>query len=246
MKTITLKMAKFSMAARFCLAVVCCVMARAALAQDGLIEEVVVTGIRASADDFYEIPAVTIRKNADFLVQSIRLVNDSRSPELRRTEIIKTINNLISASAKVKGIEISYGDGFLEPVKLNDEALELLDHKGKSDTAYINLFVKVAFKKDDLAKPQIASLRSFIQNAKLEGRTLIEEHGDIGLSIIEPQKYRYEILQAVSEESKKMRDILGSTCSVAVKGLEGRVFWERVSVGELMLYIGYSSTVTCK
>jgi hypothetical protein len=87
MKATTLKMAKCFVAAKLYLAVACCVMASTALAQDGLIEEVVVAGIRASSDDFYEIPAVTIKKNADFLIQSIRLVNDSRSPELRRTEI---------------------------------------------------------------------------------------------------------------------------------------------------------------
>ncbi len=59
--------------------------------QAEILEEVVVTGIRASMDDFYDVPAVTIRKDADFLVQNIRLVNDSRAPELRKTEIIETI-----------------------------------------------------------------------------------------------------------------------------------------------------------
>lgn len=212
----------------------------------GFVEEIVVTGIRASADDFYEVPAVTIVKDADFLVQNIRLINDSRDPDLRRNEIIKTINNFIKASSSVKGIEISYGDGFLEPVKLNDESLELLQDKSKSDTSYIDIYVKVAFDKKQSAKSQIGNLRTFIQKTKLEGRTLVEERGDIGLSIVEPQKYRYEIIKAIAAENQKLKEVIGPTCAISIKGLEGRVMWERISVGELMLYIGHSTTVSCK
>lgn len=113
----------------------------------GAVEEIVVMGIRSSADDYYDVPAVTIIKDADFLVQNIRLINDSRATELRRSEIVKTINNLIKASSSVKGIEISYGDGFLEPIKLNDESLELILDKAKADTSYIDIYVKVAFDK---------------------------------------------------------------------------------------------------
>lgn len=224
---------------------VCMLLPISGWGQSEAVEEVVVMGIRASMDDFYDIPAVTIRKDADFLVQNIRLVNDSRSPELRKSEIIGTINNLIKSSKKVKGIEISYGEGFLEPIKLNDESLELLEDRNKSDTSYINIFVKVAFNKKEEAKEQIENLRKFIENAKLEGRTLVEEKGDIGLSIVKPQQYRYEIIQAISEENRKMKEIVGEKCQVSVKGLEGRVLWERVSVGELMLYIGYSTTIKC-
>ncbi len=121
----------------------------------------------------------------------------------------------------------------------------MLEERGKSDTSYLDIFVKVAFNKNEQAKKQIESLRRFIENAKLEGRTLIEEKGDIGLSIVKPQQYRYEIIRAISEENKKMKEIVGEECQVSIRGLEGRVFWERVSVGELMLYIGYSTTIKC-
>jgi hypothetical protein len=212
----------------------------------GAVEEIVVTGIRASSDDFFEIPTVTITKKADFLVQKIRLVNDSRSPDLRKSEIVNTINMLIKAAKKQKYIEISYGEGFLEPIQLDDESLELLDERGKQDSSYINIFVKVKFEKNVSAKSQIGNLRAFIKDSTLVGRTLIEENGDIGLSIVEPQKYRYEILKAIATENQAMQKAMGAQCEVSIKGLEGRVFWERVSVGELMLYIDYSTTVTCK
>lgn len=41
------------------------------------IQEVVVTGMRS--DGYLDVPAVTISKPADFLVQEIRLINDSHA-----------------------------------------------------------------------------------------------------------------------------------------------------------------------
>ena len=226
--------------------VIILLFANQALAQDMMLEEVVVTGVRASSDDFYDIPAVTINKKADFLVQNIRLVNDSRSPELRKKEIVKTINNLIQSSKKIKNISLSYGDGFLEPIKLDDESLELIEDRKKIDTSYVNIYVKVAYQDTRDAKLQIKELSDFISNSKVVGRTQIDELGDIGLSIIGPEQYRYEILEAIAKENKKIQSTIGGACEMSIKGLEGRVEWERVSVGELMLFIGHAIEIQCK
>jgi len=69
------------------------------------LEEIVVTA--SSGASYYDMPAVTLEKKADFLVQNIQLINDSRSPKLRRSEIFSTIGNLIKNSKKVDGIELS-------------------------------------------------------------------------------------------------------------------------------------------
>ena len=66
---------------------------------------------------------------ADFLVQSIRLINDSRSPDLRKAAIIETIQNLIKRSKSMEGMALSYGRGFLEPINLDDESLQLLEDR---------------------------------------------------------------------------------------------------------------------
>ena len=59
------------------------------------LEEVVVTGARV---EFYEMPAVAVTKQADFLVQNIRLINDSRAPDLRRQEIFGTIERMLASA----------------------------------------------------------------------------------------------------------------------------------------------------
>jgi hypothetical protein len=206
--------------------------------------EIVVTGSRIV--DYDEMPAVTIKKDADFLVQEIRLINDSRSPELRRTEIIESINGLLIASKKIEGIELSYGEGFLTPVNLNDESLQLVETRKRVDTNHVDIFVKVALNKTRSSKEQIAELRSFIANAKPVSRTEIEIEGDIGLTILDPEQYRYDILRKINTENSKMKSVVDGSCEIRIWGLESRVMWERSSISELTLYIPYETDLTCK
>jgi hypothetical protein len=213
-------------------------------AQDESTEEVVVTAIRSS--DYYETPAVTLTKKADFLVQRVKLINDSRAPELRKSEIIDSIKNLISSASKIKGIELSYGDEFLVPVNLNTDSLEIIEDKRVTDTSFVNISIKVAIDTSKNAKAQINELKKFVSNAKLVGRTELEESGDIGLSIVSPEKYRYQILSLIAAENQKLKQTFGENCKVSNSGLAGRVEWDRTDVDELVLYIRHSTDVDCK
>jgi hypothetical protein len=206
------------------------------------LDEIVVTGSRIGGYD--AMPAVTIRKPADFLVQQIRLVNDSRSPELRRQEILSTIEAMLKRAAPGKRIALSYGKGFLEPVKLDDESLQILEDQRRADTGSIDLFVKIPLAASDNTKERIAELRAFIRDARLTGRTEIEPLGDIGLSIVNPERYRYDILAKIAEENTRMFSAMGSSCRIRLRGLEGRVQWERTDVAELTLFIPYGAEVT--
>jgi hypothetical protein len=205
-------------------------------------QEIVVTGMRY--DGYDEMPAVTLKKPADFLVQEIRLVNDSRSPELRRKEIISTIEAMLEHASSEKRMALSYGRGFLEPVKLNDESLQIIEDKKRADTSTIDVFVKTTLAAGDNAKERIADLRKFIERAQLTGRTEIEPLGDIGLSIVNPERYRYDILARIAEENARMINAMGSKCRIKLGGLEGRVQWERTDVAELTLFIPYAAEVT--
>ncbi|GGY83107.1 hypothetical protein GCM10011613_29960 [Cellvibrio zantedeschiae] len=213
-----------------------------ASAQDA--EEIVVTGLRAN--DYNELPAITFSKKADFLVQQVELINDSRSPDLRKSEILQTIKNLISASKKIRGIELSYGKGFLSPINLDDESLQILDDKRSSDTSHIQISIKIAITEKESAKAKIEELKKFLKNANLVGRTEIENNGDIGLSIVRPEQYRSEILSLIAKENTKLKESLGSGCYTENEGLSGRVAWDRTAVDELVLYIRYSTKVVCK
>ena len=212
-------------------------LSQSALAQ---LEEIVVTGSRVES---YDMPAVTVEKQADFLVQNIRLVNDSRSPELRREEIFGTIERMLARAERVRGMALSYGNGFLEPIDLTSEALQLIEDRQRVDTSYVDIYAKVQFDSRRNAKDQISALRDFIAGTDRVGRTEIDALGDIGVSIVGPEQYRYEIIKGIAAENARLKDALGSECEVSVRGLEGRVQWERTGVSELTLYIPYGVEV---
>jgi hypothetical protein len=208
------------------------------------VEEIVVTGNSDGTYAYYEMPSVTITKKADFLVQNIRLVNDSRSPERRKAEIVSTIENLLERADSMRGMALSYGQGFLEPINLNDESLQLLEDRERFDTSYVDLYAKVALDPGGTPKSQIARLREFVASVEKAGRTEIEPLGDIGLSIIGPEQYRYEIIRKIAEEKTRIIEAMQADCDFSIGGLEGRVEWERTSVSEVTLYIPYGIEIS--
>jgi predicted PilT family ATPase len=92
--------------------------------------------------------------------------------------------------------------------------------------------------KDDVPAA-IKNLTSFIKKAKISGRTEIELEGDVGLSLVTPEKYRYEIIGKITEDAKKLRAAVGEKCRIEMSGLSNRVSWQRSDVSELTLYIPY-------
>ena len=206
------------------------------------LEEIVVTAQRTQS---YEgVPAVTVRKPADYLVQEIRLVNDSRSPDLRKSEIIGTIDGLLKRATELRNVALSYGEGFLVPIDLSSDALQIIEDQKRSDTSVVDIYVKVTLTEKDDTKKRIGDLRGFIKQAKLVGRTEIDPTGDVGLSIVNPEKYRAELLAHIAEDNAKLSKAMGGKCEVTVAGLERRIEWQRTGVAELTLYIPYSVEIS--
>jgi hypothetical protein len=211
-----------------------------ALAQS---EEIVVTAQRRS-EGYNEMPAISLKKPADFLVQEIELINDSRSPDLRKKEIIATMEGMLKRAAAEKNIALSYGEGFLLPIDLTDESLQIIENKKHSDTSSVRIFVKITLTGGDNTKTRISDLRKFIVRTQVVGRTEIEPQGDIGLSIVNPEKYRYEILSKIAAENAQLTKTMHAKCHVKLGGLASRVQWERTDVAELTLYIPYVAELT--
>jgi hypothetical protein len=129
--------------------------AAAVAAQAQELEEIVVTGQRSQS---YEgMPAVTVRKPADFLVQGIRLIDDSRSPDLRRSEIIGTIDGLLKRAAELGNVALSYGEGFLVPIDQSGEAPQIIEDQKRSDTSVVDIDVKVTLTGRDDTKKRLAA-----------------------------------------------------------------------------------------
>jgi len=203
------------------------------------LEEVVVTGERMSGEDYSGIPAVVLTHRADFLVQSIELTNDTRDAATRVKELQQTIRDMLADAAKRPGIALSYGDEFLIPISANATEVVLNPGGKRPDTSTTSIYVKMALGEKDDVPAAIASLKSFIKKARVAGRTEIEPEGDVGLSLVTPEKYRYEIIAKITEDARKLRQTVGAQCKIQISGLSNRVSWQRSDVSELTLYIPY-------
>jgi hypothetical protein len=203
------------------------------------LEEVVVTGQRISGEDYSGIPAVVLTRRADFLVQRVQLSNDTRAEAARVKELQQTIRDMVSDAAKRPGIALSYGDEFLIPISTNAVEVELVPGGSRPDTSRASIYVKMALGEKDDVPAAIAALKAFIRKARVAGRTEIMPEGDVGLSLVTPEKYRYEIIARITEDARKLRQTVGAQCRIQMSGLSNRVSWQRSDVSELTLYIPY-------
>ncbi|HET9216922.1 MAG TPA: hypothetical protein VFR18_08085 [Terriglobia bacterium] len=203
------------------------------------VDEVVVTGARISGDDYSGIPAVVLQRRGDFLVQRIRLTNDTRAEDSRIKELQQTIRDMVSDAARKPGIALSYGDEFLIPISATATEIVLSPAGKRPDTSSASIYVKMALGAKDNVPAAIASLTAFIKKARISGRTEIELEGEVGLSLVTPEKYRYEIISRITEDAKKLKEAVGSKCRIQMSGLANRVSWQRSDVSELTLYIPY-------
>lgn len=213
--------------------------------QDDSVEEVVVTGIRASGD-YYDMPAITIKKQGDFIIQNVKIINDSRDKSLRQKEIRETLQQLTNAAKKQGDIELSFGEDFLRALDPEDKTLAFLEDKTKTDTSYLKFSVKHKVNPKVSAATQEAALEHFIKSSKKVGRTEIEMNGDTDLSIVNPEKYRYEVIQTIVEENARLRQAVGEKCSINLDGLGNRVQWQRSGITELVIYIPYRTQLSCQ
>ncbi len=78
----------------------------------------------------------------------------------------------------------------------------------------------------------------------MSGRTELEPEGDVGLSLVSPEKYRYAIIALITADAKKLHTAVGTQCRIRLSGLSNRVLWERSDVSELTLYIPYQVELT--
>lgn len=205
----------------------------------GSLGEVVVTGSRVMSDDYSSIPAISVEKRADFLVQRVRLTNDTRALDGRRTELYQTIRDLVNDAAKRSHLALGFGDDFLVPITAKDYEIPLSPGTKRPDTTSTEFYVKRQLGPADDVALALRELTTFITKARMSGRTEIEPLYEVALSIVDPEKYRYEIISQIAADAKRLQGAVGVGCKVDISGLSGRVSWQRSDVSQLMLYIPY-------
>lgn len=207
------------------------------------LDRITVTGSRISYADLLDTPAVSVTKPGDYLLQAFVLTNDSRDAGMRKRELYDTIAGMIAAAGNRYRI-LHEDDG---TIVLNREnyQVEVENDDKRADTSRIDLKVQVDVGGDPAqAQRVIAEMRRFVRNANKSGRTEIEIRGDTALVMKKPERFRYEIIDAIAKDSKRLMDAMALDCKIELDGLNGRVQWERASAAELLLYLPYRMTIS--
>lgn len=215
------------------------------LAQSGGIE-VIVTAQRRDADDYSaDRPAVGLHRMADFAIMPVTITGDTRDAAQRADEIYAMLANAIVA-ANNAGIGLAHGETVVEAITTANYRSLTLKRTDRPDSQALHILVKVPLSEKVDARTAQARITAFIKGVKPVGRALMEEDGDLTLSVVAPDQYRPAIARAIAADAHATSDAFGPDYAVEVEGLNRPVEWARDGLAGVLLYIPYKLTVVPK
>jgi len=224
---------------------ICLLVSAPLLAQESgtTLDRIEVTGSRISYDDLLDTPAVSITRSGDYLVQEIQLVNDTRDRAAREREIHETIARLLAGGGG--RYALLHGDAYRIELGRDSYKVPVSDDSKRPDTSQVTLHLKADLSSNPArAEAIVREMQAFIRNTIGVGRTEVNTSGETALGMSKPERYRYDLVAAISQDTQRVTQALGLQCDVELSGLNSRIEWQRVSSGELLLYIPYSMKIT--
>ncbi len=224
------------------LAVATLLAASGAGAQEGGVEEIIVTAARMTEYDATETPHVVLRKRADNLLVGVNVVCDTRDASQRRAELKATMRNLIAAAAKDPSIDLGLGE---EVVGRIDETMidSLIGPASRPDTSQVRLLIKTRVVAGDTLDSASKRIDDFIARVAKAGRTEVLATSSVNLSLLQPEQYRDEVISLIAKDSLKSAGAFGDGYGVMVNNLQLPISWYQSGPLELALYIPYRMEV---
>ena len=210
-------------------------------------QEIVVTGTRREASDYDErIPAVGLRRVADFAVQEVVITGDTRDPDKRHEEIYQMIRGAIALAVKQGSIELATGEMIIEPLTLANYRGLTLKNDGRPDSDKTSFLIKARLSGNVDAREALSRISAFMKAVPPVGRAEMKPAGDLTLSVVGPDQYRGQIVDLVAADARATAAKLGPDYAVEAKGLDRPVEWSRASLTEVFLYVPYTYGVVPK
>lgn len=220
-----------------------------AFAQD---DEIVVTGSRISSYESDTVPVVHLKRRADFMVIEVIVESDSRDAKLRKEEVFKTLTSLAERAARDSQIDL----GIVRTFESDNDEIQfvekfdrtsirdaILSGGGRQDTTRATILAKTPISTIDTRDAAYGRLEEFIKGAQVAGRATVAESGDAGLSIVDIDQYRAQLLAKLAEDNASVRTIFGDQYRVSVSGFEKPVRWRVTGPLNLAIYFPYYSSI---
>lgn len=229
-------MKKYSFAVLLCLGLTASAMA----AEDP--EEYLVSTART---DKTVVPGAILKRPADFLLQRVKISNDTREEKVRKEEILDTLRQLSNAVAKDKGLELALLADYRTVVPLKIEVAALRMTQGsRVDTSDLIVCLKTKVVPGAAnAAALFAKLKGFPKTVKPTGRSAIESIGEIEVTIVNPMQYREQVIKLYAADSKLVTSSLGQEYRVVTKGIDRQLQWMRDGLVDVNVFIPYEYDV---
>ena len=208
----------------------------------GGVAEIIVTAQRRS-DDNYGVPAIGLRRIADFAVQEVTITCDTRDADKRHDEIFAMIKGAIEIAGRQGGVELATGEMVVEPLTLANYRNLTLTSDQRPDTNKKSFLVKSRLSTAVDAKAALDRIDAFIKAVPAIGRAEIKPTDDLTLSVVGPDQYRSQIIDLVAADARATAAKMGPDYAVDIKGLDRPVEWARASLTEVFLYLPYAYSV---
>ena len=201
-------------------------------------------GVVAQGPQQYR-PVVNLKRTADYVVQSVRVIGDTRDAAKRREEVYGMVRNAIQLSAK-SGVELSTGELVLEPLTLANYTKLPLRSAGRPDTDQAVFLVKTRLAPGVDAKAALDRISKFVAAVATVARAEMETIGDPTLSVVDPNQYRGQIIELIAADAASTTGKFGAGYGIQATGLDRPVQWARASLTEVFLYLPASYVVVPK
>lgn len=219
-----------------------CAMPARAQDEATSLDRIEVTGSRISYRDLLDTPAVSITRPGDYLLQEFRLENDTRDEAARERELHETIARLLAKGGT--RYRLLHGDAYRVVLDRGNYRVDVSPDDKRPDTSAVTLQLRADLGADPQQAESIAlAMQQFLRETEGAGRTEVQVVGEAALGMARPERFRYDLISAISRDTGQVVQALGLQCSVELGGLNSRIEWQRVSAGELLLYIPYTMTI---
>lgn len=184
------------------------------------------------------IPPITLIRDAEFIIQKIRVVSDSRSEEVRTKEIRATLGEVVRR-ATASSIVVRFGESQIAPDQVNEVPIRSLS---KSDTAFAEIQLKQPLQ-GQTRNQIIDAIERILVDLKPEGRSEIIKT-EFGIGLDNPEKLRQPLIEAMVKDIKQIHALINPNYQINITGLDQRLKWRRVAFAQLEFYLDYRFTIT--
>jgi hypothetical protein len=196
----------------------------------------------SNAPTLAQLPSVIgLKRQADFIVQEVAVSGDTRDAATREREVYATVLATIRL-ARQSGLEVATDRDVLVPLTEATHRQLALNGTGRPDTSRAVFLIKLPVGPGVTLDAATARVSAFVKQVNAIGRTEVALSGGPSLSIVDPDRYRGQIVDLIAADAAAMVARFGPNQGVQVTGLDRAVQWQRTGPTEVTLYLpgGYT------